>query len=75
MYLLRKEEIQTRLKAKRSLYLVAQETGLTYPTVHKFAADKGVPTYDTLVTLSEYLMEGKENGKSKQANIATSARA
>ena len=70
MYLLNKEEIQTRLKAKRSLLFVANETGLSYPTVHKFATDKGVPNYDTLVTLSNYLMGENEDGKSEQIDLA-----
>lgn len=72
MYLLKKEEIQKRLAAQSSLLSVAKATGLSYPTVHKFASDKGVPTYDTLVILSNFLMEGTEHGKPKRTNLAPS---
>ena len=61
MYLLNKEAIQHRMKSKGSLLKVAKETGLSYPTVHKFATDKGAPTYDTLVVLSKYFMHDNES--------------
>ena len=49
------KEMQERLKDKK-LYIVADKTGLSYPTLKKIAdGKKGNYTYNTLIKLTKYL--------------------
>lgn len=53
------DEIQERLKDRR-LYIVAEETGLTYPTVKKFAEGGVVNSgIRTIQKISDYLLNSE----------------